>query len=337
MPTQTEKDCIVGYQPNSLNLIAGVGTNAYEIEAGQTRKGYLTNIKKSVAFGSSDATSQEIEIKDEHLDWQARFQDEKQRADNRNKNDWDIIAEMGGTQPVKTDRVEYLGQVDYEMNWQQITQSAPEFDGSSPLGTTGSFSFTKATGTLFSHKKFLQHGFIHILVNVNIDNYYENGSPKEVLKTNVQDIYRPGLAKKEIQLLKKQEISNNTATDTGSAAYQPAWAEYKRLPSFVSGQTQSLMLDLVPSDNQYLPVSNAQWHNFKAETVNPVVSDLGYFRNSYQVGKVFSRNNILTAIQGTSGRWATEPLINMSEHMVKTQLPIEQSVITGSSKAEQTR
>ena len=36
-----------------------------------------------------------------------------------------------------------------ELNYQQITQSAPMFDeASSPLGTTGSFSYTRANGTI---------------------------------------------------------------------------------------------------------------------------------------------------------------------------------------------
>lgn len=341
--TLAEQKAIQCYKISSLEPIDTNESNHYLLEKAQTRKGYLTNIKKQIA-ASMSALDDTATIYD-HLDWQTKFQDMKQRADNANKNDWDIIAEMGGTQPVKTDRVEFLGQVDYELNFQQITQTAPEIDNSSPLGTTGSFSFTKAQGTLFSHKKFLQHGFIHILISVGIDNYTENGTPKELLKTNVNDIYRPGLAKKEVQLLMKQEIYNNPLS-SGSAAYQPAWAEYKRLPSFVSGQMQTQTLDATTLplngndpeiDQEYLPVSNSQWHNFKSSIVSPTISDNGYFRDSFGVSKVFERNNILKSGYISDGRWQVQPLLNMSEHKVTVQLPIESSTLSSSTKAEVSR
>mgnify|MGYP000997844198 CR=1 FL=1 len=340
IPVQAEINALKGYTAGSIApLSPSDESSMYVLEKAQTRKGYLTNIKKQIAVPQQDIDDGGSLIPD-HLDWQTRFQDMKQRQDNANKNDWDIIAEMGGTQPVKTDRVEFLGQVDYELNFQQITQTAPEIDNSSPLGTTGSFSFTKAQGTLFSHKKFLQHGFIHILLSVGIDNYTENGTPKELLKTDINDIYRPGLAKKEVQLLMKQEIYNAPSVD-GSAAYQPAWAEYKRLPSFVSGQmqTQTLTPTTLPEnevDETYLPVSNSQWHNFKAKTTEPIISDLTYFRDTTGVANVFARNNILSPIPYDS-QWKVQPLLNMSEHKVTVQLPIESSTLSSSTKAEITR
>lgn len=340
-PTTAEENAIKCFIHQSITPMDANASNHYLLEKSQTRKGYLTNIKKNIAANMTTIDSSATIS--EHLDWQTRFQDAKQRQDNINKNDWDIIAEMGGTQPVKTDRVEFLGQVDYELNFQQITQTTPEIDNSSPLGTTGSFSFTKAQGTLFSHKKFLQHGFIHILLSVGIDNYTENGTPKELLKTKIDDIYRPGLAKKEVQLLMEQEIYNTPYTSGGSVAYQPAWAEYKRLPSFVSGQMQTQTLDATTlpagqTDDQYLPVSNSQWHNFKVKAnAGVVISDLDYFRDTLGISKVFARNNILSPVIGAQGPWKIEPLLNMSEHKVTVQLPIESSTLSSSTRAEKTR
>ncbi len=153
-----------------------------------------------------------------------------------------------------------------------------------------------------------------------------------MLKTYVDDIYRPGLAKKEYQLLMKQEISNNPS-NTGSAAYQPAWAEYKRLPSWCSGQMQTKTLDIIAGgDDQYQAVSNSHWHNFKPPR-NITISD-NYFRPANDISKVFARNNILDPID-TLG-WAVEPFLNMSEHRVKTQLPIEEEALTQNTKAETT-
>jgi len=330
--TEAEKNNIKVWGDGGKGFLTGVNENtAYLLEKAPGRKGYLTNIKSKIA-----KTQVELQDVDQyvyaHLDWQTRFNDMKQRQDNINKNPWDIIAEMGGTQPVVNDRVQLLGYQDYEMNFQQITQSAPEIDNSSPLGTTGAFSYTKANGTLFSHKKFQQHGHIHIIACITTDNHFENGTPKELLKTQVDDIYRPGLAKKEYQLLMKQEISNNVG-NTGSAAYQPAWAEYKRLPSWCSGQMQTKTLDIIAGgDDQYQAVSNSHWHNFKPPR-NITIND-NYFRPANDISKVFARNNILDPVD-TLG-WAVEPFLNMSEHRVKTSLPIEEEALTQNTKAETT-
>ena len=143
----------------------------------------------------------------EPLICRSRYENAKKRADNANKNDWDIIAEMGGTSPVVADRVQLLGEIDYEMNYQQITQTSPAFDNSGPLGTTGSFSYTKASGTLFEHKQFQQAGFIHITMFINIEKSYEAQVNKELLKASTEDFYRPGLSKKEIQTIQVAAIS----------------------------------------------------------------------------------------------------------------------------------
>lgn len=330
--TEVEENNIIVYDNanNPLNYLPNVdNSTAYLLEAAPGRKGYLTNIKRQISIPQENIAFGDGEIYN-HLDWQTQFNDMKQRQDNVNKNTWDIIAEMGGTQPVVTDRVQYLGKVDYEMNFQQITQSAPEIDNSSPLGTTGAFSYTRASGTLFNHKKFLQSGQIHIIMCITIDNYFENGTPKELLKTNINDMYRPGLAKKEIQLLMKQEISN-TSGISGSAAYQPAWAEYKRLPSFASGQMQSSPLEHVAGDIDYAAVSNSHWHNMKPRK-NEVVIDENYFRPYKDINKVFARNNIL--MLNENGIFDVDPFLNMSEHRVKTALPIEKAAITQVTKAE---
>lgn len=334
--TEWNDEVPVTAEINALNAFNPTGgyiaefPMAYVLTKAQTRKGYTTNLKSKVA-GTED-TIDAGDNQSEHLDWQTKFQQLKQQQDNVNKNDWDIIAEMGGTKPVKTDRTEYLGQIEYQLNYQQITQSAPQISGSSPLGTSGAFSYTRADGVLFSHKEFKQHGFIHILASITIDKLYENAVPKELLKTKFDDIYKPALAKKEIQLLLKQEINADPASTSGQTlAFQPPWAEYKRLPSYVTGEMRTRLLEATGSNPT--PVTNSQWHNFIARDSEVVISG-DYFRNSLETNTVLGRNNILSP---SVGEYKIDPIMNMSEHTVTVSLPIVNEALLQNTKAEKAR
>lgn len=309
-------------------------SNAYIIEAAPTRKGYLTNIKSRLSKGMDTLDSlishDGGEI-GEHLDWQTRYNDAKQSQDNANKNDWDIVAEMGGTQPINYNQVEHLGSIEYQLNYQQITQSAPEINESTPLGTTGSFSYTRADGVLFNHKEFKQHGFIHILINLQIDKAMERSINKELLKTSVEDIFRPGLADKEIQLLQNVEIGAGTTGVIQGIAYQPPWSEYKRLPSLTTGEMETTTLTEL---NGFKPgASNSQWHNkIATQGTNATVLPNNYFRNADEVNRVLARNNVLTLQLAPMGQWpysffVQDPILNMAEVRCKVSLPIEKKVI----------
>lgn len=338
--TAAEQTAIDAYNADNQNNEAGswLNENVYKIEAAPTRKSYLTNVKSRIV--ETNVVNQNNSIQDlgtatrqTLLDWQTQFMDLKQRQDNTNKNDWDIIAEMGGTAPAIDDEVQFLGEVEYPMNYQQITQSAPEINSSSPLGTTGSFSFTNASGELFNHFHAKQHGFIHILAWVNMEKVYEASTPKELLKSDVTDIYRPGLAKKEVQFLLKKEVANNGAGGTSETtiALQPAWAEYKRLPSFTSGDMRSEILEPIGPYPQ--SVSNSQWHNF-INLESDAQINAEYFKDEISINNRIARNNILN-INFINFEWDADPFMNMSEHVVTTSLPIDRAVLEQKEKAEQ--
>ena len=330
-----EKNAILAY-----NEQTGVfNVNAYVLEPVQTRKGYLTNIKSKLSANMDPlaTTGPQAQI-GPHLDWQTKYNDAKQRQDNANKNDWEIIAEMGGTQPINYNQVEHLGSIEYQLNYQQITQSAPAPDNSTPLGTTGSFSYTRANGVLFSHKEFKQHGHIHFTINLQINKQYERSINKELLKTSIEDIYRPGLADKEIQLLQSQEVIAGSTVNPGPVAYQPAWAEYKRLPSLTTGEMQTSTLDGIA--NKWEPsTSNSQWHNIISKNIlteQAITIDGKYFRNADEVNEVLARNNILQLTWDNPlfenknlgyKTFENDPILNMCEIRCETSLPIGKNTI----------
>ena len=307
----------------------------YSLYPSQTRKNYLTNIKRHMT--SEQVAMQGGVVQPTHLDWQSQYQDLKQRQLNATKNDWDIIAEMGGTRPVTADRTEFLGSIDYEINYQQIGQtSATQQSPNSPLGTTGSFSYTRIEGELFSHKHFQQHGTVIVLASINIEKVYEDGIPKELLKTKVNDIYRPGLGKKEVQLLLAKEITGTEANGR-SVAYQPAWAEYKRMPNLVTAGARTTQ----PPDLFGIlgPQSYSQWHNAiptsTRETGGNITIDRNYFNNRDEVRAVTNRNNAIIIEDNIN--FFQDNILNMSVHNIETSLPIREEDLKQRERASKTR
>lgn len=307
-------------------------TDHYLIEAAPARKTYLQNIKKQMQETSVTSPTNLTT----HLDWQTNFIEQKQNIANANKNDWEIIAEMGGTAPVTADRVQHLGRIEYELNYQQITQSSATRDGETALGTTGGFSFTRANGTLINYKEFQQHGFIHILMNISTDNDYETMVPKELLKFIIDDIYTPATAKKEIQMLKNGEVNaTNDQPSIEGIAFQPAWAEYSRMPRFITGDTQSNTLKGINGVSDQL--SLAHWHNFKPEGYLTITPD--YLRPFEKTQDVLRRNNVINYDNDAdlSFRLLPDMLICISEHKVKSALPISYETLESKEQAQKTR
>lgn len=334
----------VNYITHTTNT-PSTNLNAYYLARARARKSYLNNIKKDIMTNDNDMTDYQApngadaQIIYAHLDWQTQYNDLKQRIDNAQKTDAEIIAEMGGAQKVINDRVQLLGMIDYELNYQQITQSAPEIDNSSPLGTTGSFSYTKAQGNIFNHKHFNQHGYIHILANINIDLMVENGIPKEILKSTVDQIYRPGLAEIETQILQSNEIAAGSGSQL--AAFQPAWAEYKRLPTIVASEMQTIKLN--NSTDNLVSVSNSQWHNVIPFGNGSFVYAEDLTNPAYYSNLVLARNNILTlnftpllpAYHNFNIYFENDPAMSMGLHKVKVSLPIKSSALNSIQKAEE--
>lgn len=321
-PTETE-----------THRVNGIGATAfgdnYQVMPANTRKGYITNIKK-VLNRTQDTMTTNAEISS-HLDWQTEFNNNKQKETNANKNDWDIIAEMGGTSPVRTDRVEFLGKQEFQINYQQLTQTSATTDQTTPLATTGSFSYTNTKGAIFMHKEFKQHGFIHILASVQIEKKYEESTPREILKNKVEDIYRPALKDLEIQTMLEKEITNNeNSVDGRTVAYKPAWSEYKRLPDLCTGDMRTERLIIEGStDNEKLP-SVSHWHNFISKRSQTVI-DTNYFNNNVETDITLIRNNAYT----DDTELAPERVMQISEHSVTTAVPIERKQITGNDKVRE--
>lgn len=116
----------------------------------------------------------------------------------------------------------------------------------SNLGDLGAFATAMASGIGFS-KSFVEHGFILGLVSTRADYTYQEGMPKEYLKSTRYDIYWPSLAH-----LSEQEVLNGelywddgTARD-GTFGFQERHAEYRYMPSRLTGafrSTHSASLD----------------------------------------------------------------------------------------------
>ena len=119
-------------------------------------------------------------------------------------------------------------------------------------------------------------------------------------------------------------------------AYQPAWAEYRRMPTIVSGEMRTRRLN-GKGKEEADTVSNAQWHNIL--NVSSAVMSKQLLRPFALTNQIIARNNILNPnIIGTNTPWGIyfydDPIMNMSEHDVTTILPIISSDLRQIKKAE---
>jgi hypothetical protein len=109
----------------------------------------------------------------------------------------------------------------------------------SGTGDLGAF----ATAAFNDHgftKSFVEHGFVMGILSVRADLTYQQGVPRQFLKSTRYDIYWPSLAH-----LGEQEITNaeiyyqNTSADDDIFGYQERYAEYRYKPSQITGKFRS--------------------------------------------------------------------------------------------------
>src|SRR4029453_11769813 len=108
--------------------------------------------------------------------------------------------------------------------------------GSAPLGNLSAFGQALHSGHAFTYSA-TEHGYIIGLVNVRADLTYQQGLRKMWSRSTRYDFYYPVFAYLGEQAVLNQEIyiTGVTATDTAVFGYQERWAEYRYLPSQITG------------------------------------------------------------------------------------------------------
>ena len=138
-------------------------------------------------------------------------------------------------------RPEYLGGGVTSVNINPIVQAS----GTGASGTTAPLGTLAAVGTALSSghgfsQSFTEHGVVIGLVCVDADLTYQQGLHKMWSRSTRYDFYVPAFAMLgEQAVLNKEIYVTGGASDANVFGYQERWAEYRYLPSRISGLFRS--------------------------------------------------------------------------------------------------
>lgn len=153
-----------------------------------------------------------------------------------------LLAHFGVRSPdFRLQRPEYLGGGMTAISINPIAQTGQTglTGGTTPLGTLGAMGTALASGHGFS-QSFTEHGYVLGMVNVRADLTYQQGLRKMWSRSTRYDFYFPAFAMLGEQAVLNREIyCDGSATDANVFGYQERWAEYRYLPSQITGKFRS--------------------------------------------------------------------------------------------------
>jgi hypothetical protein len=138
-------------------------------------------------------------------------------------------------------RPEYIGGGSSTININPIAQTS----GTNASGTTAPLGTLAAMGTALAHNhgftySSTEHGVVIGLVSVRADLTYQQGLHRMWNRNTRYDFYFPAFATLGEQAVLNEEIyARGDANDTGVFGYQERWAEYRYMPSRISGLFRS--------------------------------------------------------------------------------------------------
>ena len=153
-----------------------------------------------------------------------------------------VRAHFGVISPdARLQRPEYLGGGSTPVNINPIAQTSATglTGGSTPVGTLSAMGNVVSNNNRFS-QSFTEHGHVIGLIQVRADLTYQQGLRKMWSRSTRYDFYFPEFAMLgEQAILNKEIFCQGTAADATAFGYQERWAEYRYLPSLITGLFKS--------------------------------------------------------------------------------------------------
>lgn len=151
-----------------------------------------------------------------------------------------IYSHFGVVSPdARMQRPEYLGGERINLAMQQVVQNSASTEGSTPIGTTSAFSFTRSRDNSYT-KSFTEHGFVFCLACVRTRNTYQQGIERMWSRRDRLDYYYPVFANLgEQAVLNKEIYATGGDSDNEVFGYNEAYADYRYCPSRVTGAFRS--------------------------------------------------------------------------------------------------
>lgn len=154
-----------------------------------------------------------------------------------------VRAHFGVISPdARLQRPEYLGGGSTPINVNPIAQTSAVPSQPTPQGNLAAMATAVINNHGFS-KSFTEHGYIIGLVSVRASLSYQQGLPRMYARSTRWDFYWPALAHIGEQAILNKEIyavgSANPTQDAAVFGYQERYAEYRYMPSAITGKFRS--------------------------------------------------------------------------------------------------
>ena len=203
-------------------------------------------------------------------------------------------------------RPEYLGGFRHNINMNQVIQSTPTVEDSTPLGTTGAYSVTSNKNNDVFTKSFTEHGILMGLCCIRTDHTYQQGINRSWFKKKRLDFYSPEFANlSEQAVLVKEIYAQGTSEDDAAFGYQEAWAEMRYMPDMITGEMRSQYaqsLDIWHYGDYYesKPELGDKWIQETKSNIERTlaVQDHDQFMADFYFGAIYTRPMPLYSIPG---------------------------------------
>lgn len=136
-------------------------------------------------------------------------------------------------------RPEYLGGGKQTISFSEVLQTA---EGTDAVGTMRGHGIGALRSRRFV-RFFEEHGVVITLASVRPRTMYNDGVHRSWLRRTKEDFWQRELEHIGQQDIQNQEIYAAAATPTGTFGYQNRYAEYRHMPSSVSGDFRSTLND----------------------------------------------------------------------------------------------
>ena len=145
-------------------------------------------------------------------------------------------------------RPEYLGGSSSPVQVTPVSQTS--FSTVSPAGTQNAFASVVSRSGF--RQSFTEHGYIIGLASIRADLNYQQGLRRMWSRRTRYDFYFPAFAHLGEQAVLNKEIycTGNATQDNAVFGYQERWAEYRYMPSMITGRMRST--DGAPLDSWHL-------------------------------------------------------------------------------------
>lgn len=196
--------------------------------------------------------------------FEAKFAEMRSQAENANKTDAEIIAEIRGSKLLTEGRVEIIGAREFNINYAAITQTSYNSNGNieeqyQVMGQQGAYSYTEINLPIYANQQFNEEGFLHIFMHVYADSVFESAIDRNLMNITPLDEYRPDLEGDKLDVIYEYEFGTersasiiNSGFFFGRAVgYKRKFTELEKLPNVISGDlTSKNWMEFIPNTNE---------------------------------------------------------------------------------------